>query len=96
MFADSAELTLTPGKPSTVKIHAYASGPYPAFSVGTYAPDPALTAKLSAKTATDGDELTLTITASAVFVEQAGANIVFLFAQGKDYTTKRHLIVHAK
>jgi len=96
LFADTAEVTLTPGKTSTVKIHAYASGAFPSFKVGAIAYDPALTATLSAKTASDGDELTLTMNPSAQFVEQVGANIVFLYAQSSDYSTKRHVIVHAK
>ena len=96
MFPDTAELTVTPGKSSTVKIHAYASGAIAPFKVGVWASDPTLTASLSAKTASDGDELTLTINPSAQFVEQAGANLVYLFAQSSDYSTKGHLIVHAK
>jgi hypothetical protein len=96
MFADGGEITLAPGKTTTVKLHAYASGSLPAFSVIAYGLDQNLTATLSAKTAGDGDELTLTVTASADYVEQPGANLIYLFAKGKDYTTKRHLIVHSK
>jgi hypothetical protein len=61
-----------------------------------FAGDPALTASLSAKTASDGDELTLTIDPSAAFVEQLGANLVYLHAQSSDYSTKGHVIVHSK
>ena len=96
MFPDTAEVTLTPGKSSTVKIHAYASGAIAPFKVGVWSADPALTASLSAKTASDGDELTLTINPSSSFVEQLGANIVYLYAQSSDYSTKRHVIVHAQ
>lgn len=106
LFAEPGEITITPGKTVVVKIRAYASGTFPSFSVFAYASDPALTAKLSTKTAADGDELSLTLTASADFVEQPGENLVFLFAQTpqarqapqapQDYRTKRHLIVHAR
>ena len=96
MFPDVAEITVTPGKSSTVKIHAYASGAIAPFKVGVWAGDPALTASLSAKTASDGDELTLTIDPSAAFVEQLGTNLVFLYAQSSDYSTKGHVIVHSK
>ena len=54
-----------------------------------------MTASLSAKTASDGDELTLTINPSAQFVEQLGSNLVYLYAQSSDYSTKRHVIVHS-
>ena len=96
LFPDSAEVTLTPGKSSTLKIHAYASGAIAPFKVGVFPGDPTLTASLSAKTANDGDELTLTINPSAQFVEQLGSNLVYLYAQSSDYSTKRHVIVHSK
>lgn len=96
LFAEGGEVTLTPGKTTTVKVNAYASGTLPSFGVFAYSGNPALKVSLNAKTANDGDELTLTLSPTEDFVEQLGANIVFLFAQGKDYTTKRHLIVHTK
>ncbi|CAN5894042.1 hypothetical protein BH11MYX4_BH11MYX4_07850 [soil metagenome] len=96
LFAEPGEVTIAPGKSTTVTLRAYASGTYPAFSVGAYSADPALSVTLSAKTARDGDTLTMTVTATAAFVEQPGQNLVFLLGQGKDYATKRHLIVHAK
>ena len=96
IFADPGEITVTPGTSTTVTIRAYAAGAVPAFSVGAFASSPSLTPKISVKTANEGDVLKLTLDVSADYVEQPGANIVFLYSQGKDYLTKRHLIVHAK
>jgi len=96
IFADPGEITVTPGKSVTVKLRAYASGPYPAFSVGVFAGDPLLSAKVSASKASNGDVLTLTVKAAAGYVEQPGANLVYLTSQGADYVTRRHLIVHAR
>lgn len=95
LFADPGAVTVKPGTKTTVSLHAYSATPYPSFAVGVFAADPALTATLSAKKAADGDVVTLTLSASSAYVEQAGTNLVFLEAQSSDYTTKRHLIVHA-
>ena len=90
------EVTVTPGKATTVTLRAYAAGTMPAFSVGAFAASPSLTPKVSVKTANEGDVLQLTLEVGADYVEEPGANIVYLYSQGKDYLTKRHLIVHAK
>ncbi len=96
IFADPGEVTVTPGQSTTVTIRAYAAGAMPAFSVGAFAVSPSLTPKISVKTANEGDVLKLTLDVAADYVEEPGANIVFLYSQGEDYLTKRHLIVHAR
>ena len=96
VYADPGEVTLTPGKTTTLKVRAYATGALPPFAVAAYSSDPSLKASLDRKKASDGDELTLTLTPSADWVEAEGQNLVFLFAQVDTYNTKRHLIVHAK
>jgi hypothetical protein len=95
LFADPGEVTVKPGSKTTVTLRAYSAAAYPSFAVGVFAADATLTATLSAKKAVDGDVLTLTVSASPAYVEQLGTNLVFLEAQSADYTTKRHLIVHA-
>lgn len=95
LFADPGDLAIKPGETKTLTLHAYAASTYPAFAVGVYAADPELTATIDKEKARDGDDVTLTVTATASFVEYPGQNLVFLYGQGSDYLTKRHLIVHA-
>jgi hypothetical protein len=96
VYAVPGEITLTPGTTTKVKVQAYATGAIAPFAVQAFAADPGLTATLDKSKAADGDELTLTLTPSASWVETTGQNLVYLQAQSNGYTTKRHLIVHAK
>lgn len=96
IYAEPGELTLTPGKVTSVKVRAYATSALAPFAVAAFSSDPNLKASLDTKKAADGDELTLTLTPAADWVEVEGQNVVFLFAQVDTYNTKRHLIVHAK
>lgn len=95
LFADPGDITIKPGGTATVTLHAYAASAYPKFAVGVYSADPAITAATDVKEAQDGDDVVLTLTATASFVEVPGQNLVYLYGQGTDYLTKRHLIVHA-
>jgi hypothetical protein len=96
VFADPPEITLAPGKSTTVKVRAWSSAPMDAFRVLPYALSPSLTAKLSAGTASNGDELTLTVTADTDWVEQPGANLVSLYVLLPDYSSRTSLIVHGR
>jgi hypothetical protein len=96
VYAAPGEIALAAGATTTVKVRAYANGPIAPFGVLAYSGDPNVTAKLDKSKAADGDELTLSLTPSASWVETAGQNLVYLFAESDGYNTKRHLILHAK
>ena len=96
VYAEPGEVTISAGKTTTVKVRAYATGALAPFAVSAFSSDPSLEASLDTKKAADGDELTLTLTPSADWVEVEGQNLVYLFAQVDSYNTKRHLILHAK
>ena len=94
-FADAPSLKIAPGETKTMKVRAYTTGPMSQFSLRVYASDPKLVARLDRSSARDGDELTLTVKAPADWVELGGQNLVTLLAATKEYSTRRHLIVHA-
>lgn len=92
----TADVKLAPGGSATTTLHAYATGPMGAFSIRAYPMVKALHATLDRSTASDGDTLTLTITADASYVDVPGQNMVMLLASTKDYATRRYVVVHAK
>lgn len=95
-FGDPGEVTIKPGTTLTTKVVAYAAADMPAFKLKAFTNNPDLKAALGASTANEGDELTLTITATGNYFENEGQNLVFLYAQSKDYLTRRAIIVHAR
>jgi hypothetical protein len=95
-FAEPGEVTISPGGTAKIRVRLYSSAPMAPFKLSAYPLDPELTATLSGTSGANGGVLTLTLAASAGFVEQPGSNLVELYAFAPDYTTKGHLIVHAK
>lgn len=96
VYAAPGEVSVALGTTTTVKVRAYAEGAIAPFAVKAFASDPSITATLDKTKASDGDELTLTLTLPASWIEVDGQNLVSLFAQSEGYNTKRLLIVHAK
>jgi hypothetical protein len=96
LYADPGEVAIAPGETVTVKVRAWSGAPMPRFKVIAYAASGELTAKLGGTSAENGDELTMTLTASASFAADPAANLVYLVAADGDYTTRASLIVHGK
>jgi hypothetical protein len=96
VYADPGEIAIAPGETVTVKVRAWSGAPMPRFKVIAYAASDDLTAKLGGTSAENGDELTMTLTASASFAADPAANLVYLVAADGDYTTRASLIVRGK
>ncbi|HEY8072897.1 MAG TPA: hypothetical protein VIF62_02275 [Labilithrix sp.] len=94
-YVDPLAITLKPGSATTVPLHLYANGAMPDFTVLAYPGNSEITVKQSAKTGNDGTVVMLTVTTSTKYVEQEGANLVYLLAYTKDYASRRALIVHS-
>jgi hypothetical protein len=95
-FTSPGSVDVVKGGSSTVPLYLYASGPLPAFKVVVLPLDPALHAKLDKSMGSDGDVLSLTISADANYVENPGQNLVELATVSSGYPTYRFVVVHAK
>jgi hypothetical protein len=93
-FADPPEITVQPGASATVKVRLYSTAPMAPFKLRALPRSKDLTATLDVSSGQNGSVATLTLAASASWIETPGANLVDLYAIISGYQTRRNLIVH--
>jgi hypothetical protein len=85
-FADPVEVHVAPGTSTSVTLHAYATGVMPPLPLEALPGSPELTATLDKSKVSNGDQVNLSLTASASYVEYPGSNIVRVYAIGRRTT----------
>jgi hypothetical protein len=94
-FANPVAISLAAGTKMQLVLTLYSTAPTKPFTIIPIPRSSNLTVSVSPKSGQNGDSVTLTVTASANYIDQPQLNLIDLFAAlPNDYTTQHELIVH--